>query len=263
MTKLEELEQANRKTLVYAYAEQENAAIGHLGGCDCPKCKNRGYYYTVNHEALTFSKVVCECMPNRQTQILAQRSGLGALLDVYKFEKYKQSEPWQKALYDSAQAFLQDDKALFYIGGQVGCGKSFLCVSMVNEYIKQGIDCKFAVWTDIATILKQSVMQDSDKYDKLLTELQQATVLYIDDFFKTKPTSADIDKAFQIINYRYNQSRTSNKHYVTLISSERTPSELTKIDEAIATRIYELATSDYVLAVPKDANKNLRTGGKL
>lgn len=259
---LEELELANRKTLVEGYAEQENAVVGHLGWCDCPKCKNRGYYYTVAPDKLTFSKIVCECMPNRKTQMLMQRSGLGALLDVCKFEKYNKSEPWQKYLYDKAQAFLQDDKALFYIGGQVGCGKSFLCVSMVNEYIRQGIDCKFAVWSDIATILKQSVMQDSDKYNELLTELQQATVLYIDDFFKTKPTSADIDKAFQIINYRYNQSRISTKHYVTLISSERTPSELTQIDEAIASRIYELATRDYVLTVSRDAKKNLRTGGK-
>ena len=261
---MEEFELTRRKTFVESYAEQENARVGRLDGNDCPKCKNKGYVYTVDYDALICVKETCECMQNRKMQALAQHSGLGALLDVCKFDRYYHNgEKWREGMFNRARDFLQDDKALFYIGGQVGCGKSFLCVAMVNEYIKQGIDCKFAVWCDVVTTLKQSVMQDSDKYNELLTELQQATVLYIDDFFKTTPTSADIDKAFQIINYRYNQSRISGKRYVTLISSERTASELLAIDEAIATRITELATPKYMLTVSRGANKNLRTNGKL
>lgn len=95
-----------------------------------------------------------------------------------------------------------------------------------------------------------------------VTDLQTATVLYIDDFFKTTPTVADIDKAFQIINYRYNQSRIANKRCITLISSERTKTELQAIDEAIATRLIEMATPYYMLTISRDVSKNLRLRDK-
>ena len=260
----QEFELACRKYIIEGIAAQENAAVGHLDGCDCPKCKNKGYVFIVNYDELTCYKEPCECMRNRKILSLAQHSGLGALLDTFKFENYYHNgEQWRETMYNRAQAFLQDDKPMFYIGGQVGCGKSFLCVSMVNEYIKRELDCKFVVWCDVVTALKQSVMQDTDKYNDLLTELQQATVLYIDDFFKTTPTSADIDKAFQIINYRYNQSKISKKRYITLISSERTASELFTIDEAIASRIRELTTKDYMLTIGRDTRKNLRALGNI
>lgn len=260
---MEDFERETRKSIVEMLVAQQNNAVGNLDGVDCPKCKNKGVVYAVDYDTLTFVKSPCECMRNRKTLSLAQHSGLGALLDDCTFANYwHTNEEWREAMFERSQAFLQDNKPLFYIGGQVGCGKSFLCVAMVNEYIKQGLDCKFAVWCDVVTTLKQSVMQDSDKYNDLLTELQTATVLYIDDFFKTTPTSADIDKAFQIINYRYNQSRINKKRYITLISSERTKSELLSIDEAIATRIIELATPDYMLTISRDVRKNLRTRGK-
>lgn len=255
----EEFELDTRRRMLEMFAEQKNAVIGNLDGVDCPKCKNKGVVYVVNYDTLTYSEVTCECMRDRKAKSLAQHSGLGALLEKCTFADYWHTdEEWRKLMFERSQEFLQDNKPLFYIGGQVGCGKSYLCVSMVNEYIKQGLDCKYAVWCDVVTTLKQSVMQDSDKYNDLLTELQTATVLYIDDFFKTTPTTADIDKAFQIINYRYNQNQITKKQYITIISSERTKSELLAIDEAIATRIIELATPQYMLTVSRDTRKNLR-----
>lgn len=256
---IEEFERQIRISTLELYAQQENSVVGRLDGCDCPKCKNKGVVFTVNYDTQTVSKSPCECMANRKTLSQVQHSGLGALLDSCQFANYYHTgEEWRETMFERSQAFLQDNKPLFYVGGQVGCGKSFLCVAMVNEYIKQGLDCKFVVWCDVATTLKQSVMQDSDKYNDLLSELQTATVLYIDDFFKTTPTTADIDKAFQILNYRYNQNRISNKRYITLISSERTQSDLLAIDEAIATRIIELATPTYMLSISRNVERNLR-----
>ena len=65
-------------------------------------------------------------------------------------------------------------------------------------------------------------------------------VLLIDDLFKTqsneKPTSADVRLAYDLLNYRY-----ENRDLITMLSTERTVSELKQIDEATGGRIYEMA----------------------
>jgi DNA replication protein DnaC len=81
-------------------------------------------------------------------------------------------------------------------------------------------------------------------------------VLYIDDFFKTEsgklPTTAEINIAFEILNFRYN-----NPDLVTIISSEKGMSELLEIDEATGSRIFE-RSKDYSISIAKDKNKNYR-----
>lgn len=63
-----------------------------------------------------------------------------------------------------------------------------------------------------------------------------STRMYIDDLFKSgdQPTAADINYAFEIINFRYN-----NPKLLTIISAELTEGELLDVDEAIGGRIYE------------------------
>ena len=86
-------------------------------------------------------------------------------------------------------------------------------------------------------------------------------MLYIDDLFKTgkdkydavvKPSVADINYAFEIINYRYN-----NPKLLTIISSELSEEELLDIDEAIGGRIYERAKT-FTIAKNRDRNYRIR-----
>jgi hypothetical protein len=96
--------------------------------------------------------------------------------------------------------------------------------------------------------------------------LKNADVLYIDDLFKNgkddfgtvkQPTPADINAAFEIINYRYN-----NPGKITIISSERTLIEMNAIDEAIAGRIAEKSKAGgYCINLAKDGKKNWRMKG--
>ena len=103
------------------------------------------------------------------------------------------------------------------------------------------------------------MVSDPASYNREMNDLKNATVLFIDDFFKLTPTTADKDKAIQILNYRYNVARaTKNKRFITIISSEKTIAELTAIDEAMASRIYELATEDYIIEVKRDESRNMR-----
>jgi hypothetical protein len=69
-----------------------------------------------------------------------------------------------------------------------------------------------------------------------------------------RPTTADINLAFEILNDRYNSGR------ITVLSSERRIGEILDIDAAVGGRIYEMATpGGYALNIKDDAKKNYRT----
>jgi len=111
------------------------------------------------------------------------------------------------------------------------------------------------VWDMESKKLKALVNDDAD-YDAAIKDLRETQVLYIDDFLKTKkgasPTDADIKLAFEIINFRYNNSKLT-----TLISSEFTINEVINFDEATGSRILE-RSGKYALAIGKDRTKNWR-----
>ena len=66
-------------------------------------------------------------------------------------------------------------------------------------------------------------------------------------------TAGDINLAFEILNYRYN-----NK-LKTIISSELLTTELKDIDESLAGRIYEMTQhNNYALNINRSDATNLR-----
>lgn len=92
------------------------------------------------------------------------------------------------------------------------------------------------LWRDLA--VKAKALVNTDEYHRILQPLKDVPVLYIDDMYKTgkgqSPTTADVNLAFELINYRYNDETKR-----TIISTERTLDELMSIDEAVGSRIYE------------------------
>lgn len=247
------------RELKQACVDSWNKEVGSLTGYDCPKCKNKGYIGYLDDDGNEHAKE-CECMKIRHYRALAQNSGLGETLKLYTLQRYMHDEPWQDYIYNKAIQFIGDKKAhCFYIGGQSGSGKTHICTAIVREFIKQYKDVQYVVWNDVVTVLKQDIIGDVENYNSTIDRLKKATVLFIDDFFKTAPTAADLDKAFQIINYRYNISRAeSEKRYITIISSERLLNELTEIDAAIAGRIAELSNNTYIIGVQGGKNKDMR-----
>ena len=105
-------------------------------------------------------------------------------------------------------------------------------------------------------IPKIKAKANSDEYEELLKPWKTVDVLYIDDLFKTEqgknPTTADVNIAFEILNYRYRNSK-----LITIISSERTIQEIVGIDEAVGSRIFE-KSGNYCINISKDIKKNYR-----
>lgn len=201
----------------------------------------------------------------RKTIQQMKKSGLQSLIDKYRMDTYMATEPWQQRVMAKATAFVDEclnkqSDNWFYIGGESGCGKTHICTAICREFLLKGIAVRYMLWRDEALKLKAS-LTDYAEYDRLMNELKHIDVLYIDDFFKSgstgdngkqKPTAADINLAFELLNYRYN-----NPDLFTILSSECTTSDLLEIDEAIGGRIVERA-GQFMINLAPDGKKNYR-----
>lgn len=222
---------------------------------NCPKCKNKELIAVLDDDGM-FSTEPCSCKAIRQSIKRAEKSGLKKLLDLKTLNNFSTTEKWQEGIKMKATEYTkQDNGRWFYIGGQKGSGKSHLCTAMVGEFIEQGKDALYMLWRDKVVELKANV-NNFDEYDKLMQEYKNVKVLYIDDFYKTdsenKPTQADKNIAFELLNFRYN-----NPDSITIISSELQIRDLLAIDEAVGSRIYE-RSKDYQINIAPDISKNYR-----
>lgn len=230
-------------------------------GYHCSICKNKGYVVKLEEwEDGSFHQVCgdCKCVEVRNSIMRMKRSGLKDIIKDYTFDKFEDSEPWQKAIKKAAMEYANDPEGWFLLCGQSGAGKTHLCTAICRKFLLSGRRVRYMLWRDDIVKIKGAVT-DSDEYSKLIDEFKRVDVLYIDDLFKTgktadnsfqKPTGADINVAFEIINFRYN-----NPSLLTIISSELTEDELIDIDEAIGGRIYERAKA---FTIGKNRDRNYR-----
>lgn len=230
-------------------------------GYNCPICKNKGTVAKlVENPDGTFSHCFadCKCVDTRNSIMRMKRSGLKDIIKDYTFDKFVVSEPWQQSIKSAAMEYAENPNGWFYMGGQVGAGKTHLCTAICRKFLLDGKKVLYMLWRDEIVKLKANV-NDAEEYGKLIDKYKTAEVLYIDDLFKTgksadnvtqKPTAADINAAFEIFNYRYN-----NPALLTIISSELSEDELLDIDEATGSRIYERAKA---ITIGKDRRRNYR-----
>lgn len=230
-------------------------------GYSCTICKNKGYVFkVVEHEDGSFSHVCadCKCAEIRRSIMRMKRSGLKDIIKDYTFDKFDATEPWQQSLKRAATDYAKKQEGWFYLGGQSGCGKTHLCTAICREFLLEGKRVIYMLWRDDIAKIK-SLALDAEEREKMIDRFKLADVLYIDDLFKTgrnpdgsepKPTAADINTAFEIINYRYN-----NPALLTIISSELNEDELLDIDEAVGGRIFERSKS---ISIAKDRARNYR-----
>jgi len=255
----------NRKLMEEALAKQQsnedwekvkieayNSQIGTLPDYNCATCKNKGYIMLDNGNLTK-----CKCMDIRTTHRMLKNSGLYDKINDLTFKKYQATEEWQKICINTCLEYCKNKIGWLCFTGQSGCGKTHLCTATTGYLIKQGIRAKYMLWRDEIVELKQFV-NDAEMYQAKINLLKTVPLLYIDDFFKTEkdkqPTQADIQIAYEIINYRY------NKKLLTIISSEMQIGELIEIDEAIAGRIVEMC-GDNLINIAKSTDKNYRLKG--
>lgn len=229
--------------------EKDNQTIGTLQGYNCPKCLNRGYTFEVDEENMREVAVPCSCLNIRKSIKLANESGLGNLFETKKFRTFVVKEDWQKELYEKAYKYATERKGSFFVGGNSGSGKTHICTAIVRQFIMKAVASKYMLWRDESTTLK-AIVNDA-AYDDAIKIYKEIECLYIDDFLWGKPTEGDLNLAFEIINARY------NRNLPTIISSEKTIDEITKMRESLGSRIFEMV-GEYNVVTGKDKKRNYR-----
>lgn len=233
-------------------------------GIDCTKCLNRGVVYGVSYypgRGASLGVMVCECCTQRTAVKRLRESGLADSVKRYTFESFQAVEPWQRAMLEIAEKYAAQGAqagAWMYFGGNPGAGKTHLATAIVGKLIRER-DVIYAVWPQLAQALKASVMDD-EAYDRQMRRYQRAEVLLLDDFLKPGrdrkgneegASAADMRLSFDLLNYRY------LNRLPTIISSEWHIGELAEMDEAVASRIYEMA-GEYVVNIRRDKARNWR-----
>jgi DNA replication protein DnaC len=217
-------------------------------GVDCDICGNTGFI-TAWKDGVS-SAAVCPCMTEFYNKQRISVSGLARAFEVCTLENFKAAAPWQKAMKDKALEFLNADGVWFFIGGAVGCGKTHICTAICGELIKRR-SVHYMPWRDATVPLKASVT-DEEEYQRLIRRPKSADVLYIDDFFKGGHSEADVRLAFEIINHRYVNGLT------TIISSEHSIGGILEIDEAVGSRINQMAEGFQLSVGGTDKNMRLK-----
>lgn len=244
---------------------ESEGSLNESDGYNCPVCKNKGMILRAaqndNGSWTTISRD-CKCMTVRRTIRRMERSGLKNIIKDYTFGKFEAADDWQKVIKDAAVAYAKNPEGWFFVGGQSGSGKTHICTAICRELLMDGKSVKYMLWRDDVVKLKNAVT-DYEEYSSMIQQYKDVDVLYIDDLFKTGkatdgqkqvPTAADVNAAFEILNFRYN-----NPKLITIISSECTINDILGIDEAVGGRIFERAKRSF--SIKKDAAKNYRLKG--
>ena len=232
-----------------------NKQHGELTGYDCPKCLNRGRI-AIPKEDGSVSFRDCDCMKIRRCVQKMEDSGMREVIEKYTFDAYKDKEEWQNIIKQGAMAYADKPEGWLLFCGQSGSGKTHLCTAVCRHLLLAGKEVRYMPWRQDANEMKT---MEPNRREDTKKKLQNVPILFIDDLFKTarasdgsiNPTVADVNLAFDIINYRY------TKRLATIISTERPPAELVEIDEAVGGRIVEMAQR-HTYSIERKPGRNYR-----
>lgn len=220
----------------------------------CDKCQDKGYIYN----PINNSCRVCECEERRVYQRMLEKSGISENFQKIGFKEFEIKTDIQKNAKQNAIDYVksfseienQRNNSIAFLGN-CGSGKTHLSIAIANNLMAKNIGVLYMPYRDIMTRLKQLVTNDT-AYEKEINQYKTARVLLIDDFAKGRTTESDINVMFEIINYRYLNSKP------IIISSELTQNRLLDFDEAVGSRLIEMCKGRITEIIGIENNYRLR-----
>lgn len=219
---------------------------------NCPECG--GTTFILDKKTNTAHR--CRCYPRYLFMLGLKTSGIGARFLDKTFENFRAENEVLARIKGKAMSYSENyDKgqgtqpSILFLGN-VGTGKTHLAVSVAQVLLGKGIRVKYMGYRTEITKLKQIVV-DYAAYTEEMESLKQSECLLIDDMFKGKVTEADVNYCYEIIDYRYTNG------LPIIVTSEKTVKELLEIDEAIASRMFEMA-ADNIITIGDIGNRRLK-----
>lgn len=228
----------------------------------CDKCKDVKVIMVKDSQTGRMVARDCDCAAKANAIRYMRMSGISEV-DLKKtiadYKTFDESELTQakKIAYAYQSRFRGirlDRHNSLLLSGKPGTGKTMLGIAILNHILNDGIPAIYVSYIDIITKLKQmqyGTDEDKQRFNQELDRLQSIDVLFIDDLFKASETQKDRELLYNIINFRYLKAKP------IIISTEKTPDELIKVDEALGSRIIEMCKG-YTVIFKDTQNYRLR-----
>lgn len=202
-----------------------------LHGVNCTRCNNTGHIVSMRDGHLYSAE--CICMEMRRSLLYMRRSGLEDMVKHYTFDNFKTPNAELAGIKAAGYTYVSlEDGRWFFVKGARGSGKTHICTAIAKEILEKGKSLKYVLWRDLTQQLKSAI--NDPYYQALMDDIRKVDVLYIDDFLKGTVTEPDVNRAYEVINARYNFRKKK-----TIISTERSLEEIDRMDSAISDRIRE------------------------
>lgn len=225
---------------------------------ECDICKDVGVIYIIE-DGKTKSKP-CRCIEVKKAKARMLQSGLHEhdLKTGFKDFNLFDSEALKKVKEHSIDYYVNFEKYSntrnnsILLSGATGRGKTMLGLCISNNLMKNdNIPVIYMPYVETLTKIKQEIY-DGEAYQEDMGRLKKADVLFIDDLFKSNVTRADIDRVYELINFRYLARKP------VIFSTEKTPKQMIELDEALGGRIIEMCQDHIVRFDESIPNYRLR-----
>lgn len=219
-------------------------------GIQCERCGNTGYVEVLSEDGYETVYPCPDCYERRQVVRRLKASGVSpedyAKYTLTRFDGGRSETSYRmKAL---AERYIHEHVPNghgFGVFGSSGMGKTHICIAICQSLTRQYDEPHyyFSYRAEIPELIK-SMKSFTAGYDKQIEKWKTCKNLYIDDLFKfsgkvengrlVSIDQDDLKVMFDIINARY------LNHVTTLFSSEYTVGDISKVDGAIGSRIFEM-----------------------
>lgn len=212
---------------------------------ECPKCKDIGYIITGRNTARE-----CECVVQRRINRLIKASQITEGFKKLTFKNFITKGKPQVIIdaYKCAANYCKRFPEIrntrhnsICLLGQPGSGKTHLLIAASNYLLKRGIGVLYFPYREGFDEIKD----DLDALEEKASRMKEVDVLFIDDLYKRGATEFEIKTMFSVINHRY------LNHKPIMVSSEFLEDDLLDIDEALGSRILEMA-KDFTVPITGD-----------
>jgi len=235
-------------------------------GIDCATCSNTGMICITEPDGHSYMEPCPDCYERRQVVRRLKASGVSALdyekFTIKSFDGNRSEE--SRVIKRIAQNYLRNHiqgGPGFGIFGSSGVGKTHICIAICQVLTRTYKEPHyyFSYRSEMPGLIK-TLRSFSENYEDALYRWKTCPNMYIDDLFKcagriehaiessqkrdrlVSIDSDDLRIMYDILNARY------LNHLTTLFSSEYSLSDISMIDGALGSRIYEMI-SPYRIAV--------------
>lgn len=237
----------------------------------CPYCGKKLYYYVLvkGDSVVPIPAELCNCEESRRQlekekkemldeirkkeeietiEYLFKQSNLGERFlkrTFESFDRFRNPKAYDTA-YDYAVNFdryYKDGKGLIFVG-PCGTGKTHLAASIANYLIRERyVSVIFGTFSKLLERLRSCYdAEDNTDYENIMYQLENVKLLIIDDFGKEKLTDWVLEKAYDVVNARYENMKpivvTTNFRLKQL--EERLNTGGNFIGEALVSRLIEM-----------------------